>query len=43
MICVNETIYLYKTNEDSLMNNKNNSMEINSRITIYTRNVQANI
>ena len=34
MICVNETIYLYKTNEDSLMNNKNNSMEINNRIYI---------
>ena len=34
MICVNKTIYLYKTNEDSLMNNKNNFMEINNRIYI---------
>ena len=34
MICTNKTIYLYKTNVDSLMNNRNNYMEIKNRIYI---------
>ena len=32
MICINKTIYLYETNEDSLMNNRGNSIEIKNRI-----------
>lgn len=34
MICTNKTIYLYKTNVDSLMNNRDNYMEINNRMYI---------
>ena len=34
MICINKTIYLYKTNKDSLMRNRNNTIEINNRIYI---------
>ena len=40
MFCLNRTIYLYQTNNESLMNNRGNIIELKNRIYIFEMYIQ---